>query len=54
MNIEASNAIIRGLKAAGVDMLAILPDHGFDRIQREVALHQYGLPVQQVSVCFLH
>jgi len=37
MNVEASQAIIRGLKAAGVDMLAILPDHGFDRVQKMAA-----------------
>ena len=37
MNVEASEAIVRGLKGAGVDMLAILPDHGFDRVQRMVA-----------------
>ena len=37
MNIEASNAIIRGLKAAGVDLVAILPDHGFDKVQKSIA-----------------
>jgi sulfopyruvate decarboxylase subunit alpha len=37
MNVEASQAIINGLKAAGVDMLAILPDHGFDRVQKMAA-----------------
>ena len=37
MNIEASDAIIEGLKAAGVDLVAILPDHGFDRVQKAVA-----------------
>ncbi len=37
MNVEASNAILKGLKAAGVDMVAILPDHGFDRVQKAVA-----------------
>ncbi len=52
MNIEASNAIIRGLKAAGVDMLAILPDHGFDRVQREVALHQIWT-TSSTSICLL-
>jgi sulfopyruvate decarboxylase subunit alpha len=37
MNADASNAIIRGLKAAGVDLVAMLPDHGFDRVQRVLA-----------------
>ena len=37
MNIEASKAIIRGLKSAGVDMLAVLPDHGFDQVQKMAA-----------------
>src|SRR5574341_448099 len=37
MNVESSNAILKGLKAAGVDMVAILPDHGFDRVQKAVA-----------------
>lgn len=37
MNIEASNAILQGLKAAGVNFVAILPDHGFDRVQKAVA-----------------
>jgi sulfopyruvate decarboxylase subunit alpha len=37
MKTEASEAIVRGLKAAGVDMLAILPDHGFDRVQKMAA-----------------
>ena len=26
MNVEASEAIVRGLKSAGVDLVAILPD----------------------------
>ena len=37
MNIEASDAIIRGLKAANVDLVAMLPDHGFDRVQKTIA-----------------
>lgn len=37
MKPEASEAIVRGLKAAGVDMVAILPDHGFDRVQKRIA-----------------
>jgi sulfopyruvate decarboxylase subunit alpha len=34
---EASEAIVKGLKAAGVDLVAILPDHGFDRVQKAIA-----------------
>ena len=37
MNIEASEAIANGLKKAGVDFVAMLPDHGFDRVQRRIA-----------------
>ena len=37
MKGEASEAIVRGLKAAGVDFVAILPDHGFDRVQKRIA-----------------
>lgn len=37
MNVEASDAIIRGLKAANVDLVAMLPDHGFDRVQKTIA-----------------
>ena len=37
MKAEASDAIVRGLKAAGVDLVAMLPDHGFDRVQRSIA-----------------
>lgn len=37
MNIKASDAIIKGLKAAGVDLVAILPDHGFDEVQKSIA-----------------
>jgi sulfopyruvate decarboxylase subunit alpha len=37
MQREASEAIVRGLKAAGVDLVAILPDHGFDRVQKSIA-----------------
>lgn len=37
MNIKVSIAIIRGLKAAGVDMVAILPDHGFNQVQKMIA-----------------
>ncbi|MBI4527355.1 MAG: hypothetical protein HY695_26470 [Deltaproteobacteria bacterium] len=37
MNLEASEAILKGLKGAGVDFVAILPDHGFDRVQKTVA-----------------
>jgi sulfopyruvate decarboxylase subunit alpha len=37
MNVEASEAIVRGLKSAGVDLVAILPDHGFDRVQKSIA-----------------
>ena len=37
MKGEASEVIVRGLKAAGVDFVAILPDHGFDRVQKTVA-----------------
>ena len=37
MKGEASEAIVRGIKAAGVDMVAILPDHGFDRVQKSIA-----------------
>lgn len=37
MKAEASEAIVRGLKAAGVDLVAILPDHGFDLVQKNIA-----------------
>jgi sulfopyruvate decarboxylase subunit alpha len=37
MKGESSEAIVRGLKAAGVDMVAMLPDHGFDRVQKSIA-----------------
>lgn len=37
MKGEASEAIVRGLKKAGVDLVAMLPDHGFDRVQRSIA-----------------
>jgi sulfopyruvate decarboxylase subunit alpha len=37
MRKEASEAIVRGLKAASVDLVAILPDHGFDRVQKRIA-----------------
>ena len=37
MKGEASEAIVRGMKAAGVDLVAILPDHGFDRVQKRIA-----------------
>jgi sulfopyruvate decarboxylase subunit alpha len=37
MRAEASEAIVRGLKAAGVDLVAMLPDHGFDRVQKRIA-----------------
>jgi sulfopyruvate decarboxylase subunit alpha len=37
MKSEASEAIVKGLKAAGVDLVAILPDHGFDRVQKRIA-----------------
>ena len=37
MKGEASEAIVRGLKATGVDFVAILPDHGFDRVQKRIA-----------------
>ena len=37
MKAEASEAIVRGLKSAGVDLVAILPDHGFDRVQKSIA-----------------
>jgi len=37
MKGEASEAIVRGLKAAGVDLVAILPDHGFDLVQKTIA-----------------
>ena len=37
MRSEASEAIVKGLKAAGVDLVAILPDHGFDRVQKRIA-----------------
>ncbi|MBI4525810.1 MAG: sulfopyruvate decarboxylase [Deltaproteobacteria bacterium] len=37
MNIESSKAIIEGLKAAGVDTVAILPDHGFSHVQKMIA-----------------
>src|SRR5687767_13585025 len=37
MKGEASEAIVRGLKAAGVDLVAMLPDHGFDRVQKSIA-----------------
>ena len=37
MRSEASEAIVRGLKAAGVDLVAMLPDHGFDRVQKSIA-----------------
>jgi sulfopyruvate decarboxylase subunit alpha len=40
MNVEASEAIVRGLKSAGVDLVAILPDHGFDRVQKRIAEDQ--------------
>ena len=37
MTGEASEAIVRGLKSAGVDLVAMLPDHGFDRVQKKIA-----------------
>ena len=37
MKGEASEAIVRGLKAAGVVFVAILPDHGFERVQKRIA-----------------
>lgn len=37
MNVEASEAIVNGLKKAGVDLVAMLPDHGFDRVQKRIA-----------------
>jgi sulfopyruvate decarboxylase subunit alpha len=37
MKGEASEAIVKGLKAAGVDLVAILPDHGFDLVQKSIA-----------------
>jgi sulfopyruvate decarboxylase subunit alpha len=37
MKSEASEAIVRGLKTAGVDLVAMLPDHGFDRVQKSIA-----------------
>src|SRR6266704_3370135 len=37
MKAEASEAIVRGLKSAGVDLVAILSDHGFDRVQKRIA-----------------
>ena len=37
MTGEASEAIVRGLKAAGVDLVAMLPDHGFDKVQKNIA-----------------
>ncbi len=37
MKAEAGEAIVRGLKSAGVDFVALLPDHGFDRVQKRVA-----------------
>jgi len=37
MNVEACRAIIKGLKGAGVDFVAILPDHGFGEVQKAVA-----------------
>ena len=37
MKAEASEAIVRGLKSAGVDFVAVLPDHGFDRVQKRIA-----------------
>jgi sulfopyruvate decarboxylase subunit alpha len=37
MRTEGSEAIVRGLKAAGIDLVAILPDHGFDQVQKRIA-----------------
>ena len=37
MKVEASEAIVSGLKSAGVDFVALLPDHGFDRVQKRIA-----------------
>jgi sulfopyruvate decarboxylase subunit alpha len=37
MNAQTSNAIIKGLKEAHVDSVAILPDHGFADVQRMIA-----------------
>src|ERR1041384_1518775 len=37
MKAEASEAIVKAIKAAGVDLVAILPDLGFDRVQKAMA-----------------
>jgi sulfopyruvate decarboxylase subunit alpha len=57
MRKEASEAIVKGLKAAAVDLVAILPDHGFDRVQKSIAADEKFtfVPVSNesigVSVC---
>ena len=57
MKKEASEAIVKGLKVAGVDLVAILPDHGFDRVQKSIAADEKFtfVPVSNegigVSVC---
>jgi sulfopyruvate decarboxylase subunit alpha len=52
MRSEASEAIVRGLKAAGVDLVAILPDHGFDMVQKSIAADERFtfVPVSNESI----
>lgn len=52
MKGEASEAIVRGLKAAGVDLVAMLPDHGFDRVQKSIAADEKFtfVPVSNESI----
>jgi sulfopyruvate decarboxylase subunit alpha len=52
MRSEASEAIVKGLKAASVDLVAILPDHGFDRVQKRIAEDQSFtfVPVSNESI----
>lgn len=52
MRSEASEAIVRGLKAAGVDLVAILPDHGFDMVQKSIAADEKFtfVPVSNESI----
>ncbi|HUK42302.1 MAG TPA: hypothetical protein VLX11_14705 [Candidatus Acidoferrales bacterium] len=52
MRKEASEAIVKGLKSAGVDLVAILPDHGFDRVQKSIAADETFtfVPVSNESI----
>ena len=52
MRSQASEAIVRGLKAAGVDLVAMLPDHGFDMVQKSIAADEKFtfVPVSNESI----